>query len=436
MKEATTHIQPQGVKSLVDNIEQLRLPSRPTQDLAIIGGGVAGLSVAKEGLDLVCANSQAATPSFGVGPINRMSLLVGGDSLAYSPVQGSFSDLLTLFGTEKFPRAQALDTYRGVIEERFRDLSFHFDRGMRATKVTRNTSGTFRVETSCNGESSFFDSHKLVLALGHSMREVPQELRNYIVRGAGDLCTRLAKELPHSSCQEECLERLLQSRQRYHGETFRIGLVGMGASMIEVVKVLERFLFKSPAPDGRYHTWGSQTPVELVVYDPRIGNRGTVLDGFCKLAEDSILSLNVAARSQDVYDFWNDTARRLMRFVSSQQMIAVPHRVDWERVDIVDGFVVPSTLAPSDPQPLSILIDCAPFIEGVGKDQYAVLEGLDVVNCQPLSPSVWRVVRDEDACRGRLAFAGAVVIPRSQWSAPSIEAQAKEIMTEFYGLSA
>jgi hypothetical protein len=425
------------------SVEALTLPPVPSQDLqdlTVIGGGVAGLMVGKtaaEHMEVLRQRTTEAPDSNQIEmttPLQRMKLLVGGDSLAYSPARGPFAQLLTLHGTDGNPRVVALDTLRNLVADLFHDMSFEFEADTRARKVTC-ADGTFRVDACHRGKRSYFESKKLVLALGHTLREPPRELRDHVIRGGGELCMQLGQALNEGTPPEQCLEQVLGRYKKVGGETLRIGLVGLGPSSFEVVKILETLLRKPDEYSQRYRMPISGTAVELVLYDPHIGSSGEVYQGLLKLLRDRLAipkEVDIGIKTRESY---RRVAERLISFRKAEQLTLVPHPLNWEGLELREGFVVPEERCPSCPQQLSVLIDCSPFEEGIGPAQRALIKDLDMVHLQPVKSNLWKIKEIRPDWQDRLAFAGAAILPRWKWNVDQIKAQAKEIFERFYGVA-
>jgi hypothetical protein len=425
------------------DLEHLTMPkpiAHGAQDLTIVGGGLAGLLVGKTVAEHVEVLRQRKTSDSEPDPVEmnipveRMKLLVGGDSLAYSPVRGQLSQLLTLHGSDGNPRAAALDKLRGIVADLFHDLSFEFEPDSRARKVTLGE-GRFRVDACERGTRSYFESERVVLALGHTLREPPRELRDYVIRGGGELCGHLAEALTECNSMEQSLERVLERYQTVKEDTIRIGLVGLGPSAFEVLKVLETFLRKPDEYSAKYRTPVSGKPVELVLYDPHLVGSATVYQGLLRLLFERLAippEVNVGIKTRESY---RRVAERLIAFHESDQLILVPHNLDWAGLKLREGLVVADEKCSSCPQELSLIIDCAPFVEGIGPQQRAIIKDLDIVNLQEFKPNLWKVKDIKPEWQSRLAFAGAAVLPRWRWNADQITAQAQEIFERFYGVS-
>lgn len=406
---------------------------------------MSGLAVGRAVIDYIQAREQSTSarsdlrPTPGSSGISSVSLLLGGGSLAYSPVQGPFAEYLTESGFERSPREGVLSRFRDSLESEFHSRGFEFDRSARASKVKLSADGRFRVETSRAEGRSYFEAEKVVLALGHTLRDIPAELRRNVIQGAGELCVKLTEELPHSSSREECLARLLSRYPRTAEGIVRIGLAGVGASMIEVVKIIESLLDKPSDPSDKYRTRGHGTPVELVIFDAEVGREGSLFDGLCSRLRRFLSSSEVTtfqsplSVAQEIEKFKRNAETRLVRFNSSRQLQVVPSRVDWTRLMLQEGFIVPSTDISELSAPLSVLIDCAPFEQGIDGEQRAVIEELPILNFQQLKPSLWSASRVEQQCKGRLALAGAAFRPKTEWAALRMYTQACQIIDEFYG---
>lgn len=406
---------------------------------------MSGLAVAKATIEYLRTHegsmSSDTTPHAAVtsAGISSVSLLLGGSSLAYSPIQGPFSEYLTVSGFDRFPRSGELSYMRDSLEPEFHRRGFNFDRTARASKVTLSPSGMFRIETSHHDGNSCFEAEKVVLALGHTLRALPGELRGNVIQGAGELCVKLTEELPLCGNREECLGRLLSRYPLTTDGVVRIGLAGVGASMIEVVKILESLLDKPSSLTDKYRSRGSGTPpVELVIFDADIGREGTLFDGVCWHLRRFLSYVTAEAvegdrvRAQEVEEYKRNAEARLIRFGLRGQVQVVPSRVDWDRVRLQDGFLLATTESSPCPAPLSVLIDCAPFEQGIGREQRAVIEELPLLNFHQLKPSLWKATRKEELCKGRLALAGAAFRPKTEWGVQLLHAQAKEIIGEFY----
>lgn len=424
-------------------LDQLTLPRYPARDLTIVGGGLSGLLVAKSAAEHIESFKKALGPLAGEsaesrdGNIQSLSLLVGGDSLAYAPVRGEFSELLTLHGSDDHPRVRGLDLLRDIVAERLSKLSFNFDLHTRATKVSLGSGGRFRVDACRAGTPICFESDKLVLALGHTIREVAPELTRYVIRGGGELCKMLSSALPVVAQKEECLDRVLRNYNRVDGETLRIGLIGLGPSMFEVLKVLDAFLYRSEGAPQTYRLKGSGTPIELVLYEPHLAGHSTTHQGLLSLLRDRLVKPPESMVPDSVRHSNRKIAERFIKLSASGQLTLVPERFDWDSLKLNEGFLVsPKSCSACAPQQLSLVIDCAPFEEGIGEEQHALIQELDMVELQQVKGKLWRVKEVHPAWQKRLAFAGAAVLPRWRWNAIQMESDAHQIIERFYGKSA
>jgi len=111
----------------------------------------------------------------------------------------------------------------------------------------------------------------------------------------------------------------------------------------------------------------------------------------------------------------------------------IPDRVNWDSLTVSEGIIAPSTYGSMKSQPLSVIIDCAPFEQGINADQKAVINELPILNFEQLKPQLWKATRNEDLCRGRLALAGAAFRPKTEWGVQLMHSQAREIISEFFG---
>jgi hypothetical protein len=365
-----------------------------------------------------------------------MNLLVGGDSLAYSPLRGEFSELLTLTGSDAHPRVGGLDLLRSIVAASFDALSFDFELDTRATRVALGEDRDFRVEVCRAGKPSCFTSERLVLALGHTLREVTSELRPYVIRGGGELCTELARALPLVSGREACLDSILERYRKVNGEVIRIGLVGLGASTFEVLKVFETLLREPDEYSPKYRLPMSGTPVEFVLYDSHLAGATHPYQRLLKLLLERLAIPREADVVQAVRDSNKKVAERFIKFCESKQIHLEPSRFDWDEAGVSEGFVVATRNSSVSSNQLSLVIDCAPFEEGIGVEQRALFKELKMVDLQEVKPRLWKVKDIDPSWRGRLAFAGASVLPRWRWNVDQMKEDAKEIIGRFYGAPA
>jgi hypothetical protein len=409
------------------------------RELAIVGGGLGGLLVGKAAAEHAMAFRRSEiTPSSAKGssvgsPIRSVRLLVGGESSAYSPIRGPFSEFLTLSGTDASTRAGGLDLLRGIVAEMFTSLSFDYEAHTRATKVTMGDNDRFQLHVCEGGKQSCFESEKLVLALGHALREVPPDLRQHVIRGGGELCMRLAKALPDAQSYEQCLEHVLSPYKRINGETIRIGLTGLGSSTFEVMKILDTLLTKPDGAAGKYRLPISGTPIELVVFEPHLGDWKDPYQSLLQLLAMRFLMPTEMPTPAESRQANGKIVERFLKFQESGQLVLVPERLEWMAIRLREGFIETDSKSVMCPEQLSVVIDCSPFEEGLGPEQRAVFEELDMVTLNQVKPNLWRVKGIKPEWQGRLAFAGAIALPKYTWSAERIEAQAKQIIGSFFG---
>jgi hypothetical protein len=394
---------------------------------------MAGLVVAEEFL----ARSQSSEK---VGPQGALSfkvahvrLLSGGKSLAYSPFKGEFAEFLTVSGTDRYRRDHALAHYRAHIETQFRLRRFDFSRMIKATRITETSTGTFRIETSGVDGSGAFEAKKAVLALGHSLKEVAPHLQKYVIQGGGHLCEQLRNELAAGVPKSECLGRLLSRFKRTENGAVRIGLIGVGATTIEVVKVFETLLEPPSEANSRYRTKGSGIPVEFVVFAPQVPPDCATAPALFELMSRGFGPDEVDGRpqSEEFVVYKRESVDRFRRLFSAGQLDVERRRFNWDDIIIHDEGVIEGTEAGA-PRMFSCLIDCAPFIEGFGRAQRSVIQDLAGLHLWSIGNGGWRAQRDEVRHKGRLALVGAAFSPKVRWLVNHFQVQARQTMDEFY----
>ncbi len=401
-------------------------------DLAIVGGGMSGLAVAGELLSRIELKGERESPFLAEIP-SHVRLLCGGKSWAYSPVEGQFGDYLTVSGTDKYRRDDALQYHRDKTERGFRKLGYSFEKGVHARGIRDTDDNTFEVTAQSTSGTETFRVKKIVLALGHTLKEVPVALQPYVILGGGDLCQRLSNELTAGVSREECIERLLSHYKRMPDGVVRIALVGLGATTIEVMRVFESLLSPPTQESDKYLTKSSRTPVEFVVYAPNIsGSKSHV----AALFEEMNRSFGPDGTPEkplhpEFISYKLESVARFRRIHEAGQLTVLPRRFEWNDLCVHEDVVIEG-VRQSISQPFSCIVDCSPYVEGFGTEQRHLLMGLEDLHMWKVSEGAWRAVRDDEVHKGRLALVGSAFTAKSKWLVPTFQQQAREIIDEFF----
>jgi hypothetical protein len=204
--------------------------------------------------------------------------------------------------------------------------------------------------------------------------------------------------------------------------------------MFEVIKVFDTLLMKPDHRSDKYTVPGSRMPVEFVIYDSHLATHKDTYQALLALLAQRLATTHETNFSTEVRQSNRNIAERFIKLWSAGQIKLIPHRVDWNQVGLHEGLVTTNTASDSSPELLSLLIDCAPFEEGIGHEQRATIERLPMVDLKQIKPGLWQINAVAPEWKNRLAFAGAAILPRWQWNAEQLQNQAKTIIDTFYGI--
>lgn len=429
-----SHILTKTQKPAPSTFESLRSPVIGRQDLVIVGGGASGISAAMRLAEKVEAGlghgplPSGQKPRFG--DLSRVSLLHGGESLAFSPVAGEFGNYLTLSGSDCIRRDETLRKCRDHVETKFRKLGFDFRKNSFAQKITWRPDSQFQIRVSDPGQGGLIETSKLILALGHTLKERPQELREFIIPGTNGLCQRLSQELPASANQRECMDRVLSSYKRVGDNTIRIAVVGLGSTFLEAVKIFYALLEHPEHPRGLYRTCKTHRTIELVLFDHRltddsspteqmlakVKNFHAHLKGYTK--PDSFMTV-----IEDVEPYKAAELHRITEFVRTNQLRIQAERFNWDSLRAADGGIQVRR-ATGEVQEFSCVLDCAPFHEGIDAKQKKIIEGIDALQFTPTSQGTWMTSLKDQTFSNRLALIGAAFVDKYKWGLATMNEQA------------
>jgi hypothetical protein len=427
----------------IGGISELCLPPRECQDIAIIGGGLSSLTFASQ---LLYSSGQLADDEFhrlsklsslpkrGLGPV---CVLSAGNSIAYEPANGEFSKFLTLSGSDRLGRRDELISLRNMIKASLQTRGGSYCEGATVRKIIKSEEGGYQIRVAGEYGERCVKARKLAIALGHTLREIPESIRTHVIMGAGELCATLdtyhANQVPY----EDCLTHLLRNYKTTSEGSLRIGMVGVGMSFVEVVKIFEALLDKPSHETGKYTIRGSSIPVEFVVYAPRLTYDKVSWQDLCQSVEKGLSELPPVysgpdrQRAEDEsLEYKKAGVSRVGHFGKSGQLRVIPRRFDWALADKRDGMI--RTNAELDgPGELSCIIDCAPFINGLSEKQADILRELADIQISKRGELEWWAELAQGA-RRNIALLGAAFTPSSRWNESQWAEQATEALIEFY----
>lgn len=378
----------------------------------------------------------ATTPRFA--GLSRVSFLVGGASLAFSPVPGEFGAYLTLAGSDSARRDAALQRCRDYVEAGFKSLGFDFRNNCVAQKITLTPDNRFRIRVSGTHQESVLESKKLILALGHTLKERPQELRDYIFSGTNDLCRRLSREIKGSSSHQECLERVLSGYTRRADGSIRIALVGLGSTFTEAMKIFHTLLDPPNGVREVYRTRGSRTPIEFVLYAPQLAGDTPPVEQLLRKVRifhsyitgsnkpDSLMTI-----VDNVESYKAAELRRLEEFVRTGQLQITTERFDWDSIRLSDGGITVQS-ASGTFEEFSCILDCSPFRVGIDEKQKCLIEEITPLRFTPTDQETWMTDLKDETFSNRLALIGSAFVAKDRWGLGTISEHATTALQKFF----
>jgi hypothetical protein len=416
------------------------------QDLVIVGGGIGGTSAA-EALAACIEKEQREITAGRLPPeharfsgISEVSLLLGGSSLAFAPPAGEFAEYLTLAGTDTIRRDHKLFEQQNRAERLFKDHGFNVRQNTIAQKVSMTDHEFFSIQAVQNGRAYFIEAKKMIFALGHSLRETPTELRTHIIRGTGDLCQRLCAFHQAAAPRHHALDKFLSQFKPMEDGIIRIGLVGFGASCVEAIKIFHSLLAPPSHTRPYFHTVCSGTPVQFTIIDSGLarfyGSKSIHLLEYLQICHQKVEGSDepgslLTKRDEELHK--QAVRMRIADLLASNQLQVVGSRLDWENVRLHDGLLqVP--LAGASRESFSCVIDCAPFITGIGPKHRDIISELPVLTFTPYSDQAWHVQLSNESYRSLVGLVGAAFHPPRDWDAGAIFKQALQTICDLFPL--
>lgn len=439
MHHSLTGSQPQ----LSEDLSTLQIPTREAQRLVVIGGGHGGLVATNSLLRSIEAEKEILTRSGTSGGASRfrglgsVSLLTGDNSLAFSPVSGEFGSFLTLSGCDHIRRDVELENFRSRIGIRLERHGFSYNPGVLAQRIQIGREKAFEIETASRHGPSLVRADKLVLAIGHTLKERPIELAPYLFRGAAEICQRLSDQRRVATSQKDCLSRLLSNLRPMPDGSISIGLVGLGSSFLEVIKIFHTLLDPPDTKSPLYQVPSTGRPVRFVLYDSRLAHpihpEKALLDGIEIFLSNAINpDPSKSVESETLFLRYKEKERaRISSLVRTGQLRVIPHRFDWDKLSVTDS----SLLAHSkngEATGLSALVDCSPFQVGLSSEQKSLLANISALNFSKHQEGGWMARVADPTFKNRLALIGGAFTEKSDWAMGPILSKARDIVDRFF----
>ena len=419
----------------------LRTPPIERKDLVIVGGGPSGVTAAMRLIhdmeqDAAESLQKGTTPTRFKG-LSSVTMLAGGPSLAFSPVTGDFGAFLTLYGSDKTRRDETLASSTRFVERKFAHYRFDFKKKAFAKTIEVGPDQRYLIATETTEGPRMLSAKKLVLAVGHSLKERPLEVQEHVFKGTNDLCSHLQAQSPLAKSREECLDRLLSKCQRTPDGSVRIGLVGMGLTFLEVIKIFHALLDPPHGPHRAYRTRGSGIPVQFVLYDPRFNAGIDPIDGMvihldnfhAHISNDPEPGSLLTAEGVAAYK--RAEKGRIHDLVRTKQVSVVPERFDWSSIHLNQGAVV-SSRKDGRQERFSLVIDCSPFNVGISKEQRALMVGIPALNFTPTPDGTFQAELQRDTPATSIALVGAAFAPRDKWGLGTLNEQGMQAVDSLF----
>lgn len=396
-------------------LQRLEPPRTERQDLVIIGGGPSGVTAAMRLLSGLEEDKHGQRFS----GLSSASLLAGGDSLAFPSVNGDWARFFTLFGSETIRRGETLARARQFTKRHFSERGFSFRENTFARKVLQTPDREFTISASVGGETLQLTAQKVIVAFGHTLKERPNELHEYVFRGTLDLCTRLQNH-QEAGDPSHCVDHLLSRFTRTANGVVRVGMIGLGSTFLEAIKIFHALLIPPQSDRDVFRTAVSHTPVEFVLFDSRLGgssspvhNMMEFIQAFHNHIKEEDQPGNLLTR-EGVQTYKRAEMGRFQELVNTSQITVIPERFDWSSIKIVDRMLHCHSQSNRVDQ-LSCIVDCSPFQTGISRQQRAILQEIPGLTFHATSDETFETELSDKSMADRIALVGAAFAPKDKW---------------------
>jgi hypothetical protein len=205
-----------------------------------------------------------------------------------------------------------------------------------------------------------------------------------------------------------------------------VGLVGFGASFTEAIKIFHSLLVPPTEEHPYFHTARSRTPVHFTLLEPYLNrffgtNPIDLMEFFASVLEpdpryEHLKSADAKSQEMEQKNAFRSRVRQLCRH---GQLDCVPARLIWESVALIDG-VVEGNATDRGRHMYSCVVDCAPFIEGIGEQHKRVLEEIPDLSFAQIGGKEWRAELRTESSKSQIGLVGAAFCPRDTWDAAMI----------------
>lgn len=281
-------------------------------------------------------------------------------------------------------------------------------------------------------------ARKIILALGHSLRETPDELQTHIIRGTGELCRRLSELHAPASAKEQTLDAFLSRFRPMEDGVIHIAIVGFGASCVEAIKIFHSLLAPPDPTHPFFHTVRSLAPVQFTLIDSGIsrffGSKPIDLMEYIRNCHEKVEGSDdpgslLKKRDEELQKQAVQT--RFSTLMRSGQLKVIGSRLNWNEVRLHDGLVqVP--MSDGGSKSFSCVVDCAPFINGIGPKHRDLLAGLPALKITPHRDGAWHVDLRDESFRSQVGLVGAAFRPPSDWDATAIFRHAVQTVLDLF----
>jgi len=258
-----------------------------------------------------------------------------------------------------------------------------------------------------------------------------------VIRGTGELCARLAQLHDDSAPLAASLDRFLDDTAPSPNGVFRLGLVGLGASFLEAVKIIHGLLERDIAGAAGDLRTRRGRRLELVLFDGHLGGDLSPTEALCAAIRNYQRFLHGMPGSGPHF---SETAveacklgerNRIEDLIGTGQLSVVPRRLEWSAVRCNEGRLVVHE-GGGGTEIFSVLVDCSPFIEGLSPAQVALLSECSAIQVQPDDSGVWRATHADPSFRRSIALVGAAFAPKERWAVGAINAQIEAAIDDLF----
>lgn len=456
-------------------------------DLAIIGGGRAGLAFAK-----ILLERKALIQNLSI------KFLLGNGSLAFGSHGEPYDCYGTILGSEDLFRTYEAAAELKIIEAGFMQLSDAQKSGdsIRESIVMPgcvalgvqydSNNESFRIRCRAqNEDEKIILTRRMYVAIGHALKTYlwndppvisgSEGLRNSLFKKLSSQKNSADELLPFNTRRMKALADLFMEypvlENQYDQQVFRIGLVGNGASMMEILKIFLDQLEQRTSASGsfQYFIYGKPNlRLEFVIFaSDRIEQRpdytvlrDEIISFLAERIKVDVSSDDKESTQKKSLDHHIEMAKaRLDNLNDTGQLRIIRKYFDWQGSVLLErGVIQPavkeanaeksrndqSIVGLSNSPLLSVLIDCAPYTY-ISASDYGVynhqshknersllLEELVEQELLQWSEGYPPLLGVSEAYRSRLAVGGAGFTESKNWYLGTWTRQAEQALHSLF----